>query len=55
MDDNAAILAGHRDHRLVLDIQLLLVADPVLALKDQVGAREAGIEIAPGHVVLGEP
>ena len=32
---------GHGDHRVVLDVQLLLVADAVLALDDEVGAGEA--------------
>ena len=41
-----AVLAGHRDHRVVLDVQLLLVADPVLALEDDVGLGEAGVEVA---------
>ena len=35
-----AVLAGHGDHRVVLDVQLLLVADAVLALEDR-GPRSA--------------
>ena len=31
VDGHSAVVAGHGDHRVVLDVQLLLVADPVLA------------------------
>ena len=41
VDGDAAVRARDRDHALVLDVQLLLVADPVGALDDQVGARHA--------------
>ena len=34
------------DHRVVLDVQLLLVADPVLALEDEVGGGEGRVEVA---------
>ena len=54
VDGDAAILAGHRDHRVVLDVELLLVADPVLALEDDVGLGEARLEVAPADLVLGE-
>ena len=40
MDGDAAVVRRHRDHRVVLDVELLLVADPVLALEDQVGGGE---------------
>ena len=46
---------GHGDHRVVLDVQLLLVADAILALEDDVGAGERGLDIGPGlDRVLGE-
>jgi len=54
VDDDAAVLAGHRDHRLVLDVQLLLVTDPVHALEDEVGLGEARGDIALRNLVLGE-
>ena len=54
VDRDLAVLAGHGDHRLVLDVQLLLVADPVLALEDDVGLGEPSLEIAGTDLVLGE-
>ena len=45
---------GHRDHRVVLDVELLLVADAVLALEDEVGRREGRVRVADGHLVGGE-
>ena len=41
VDGDAAVGAGHGDHRVVLDVQLLLVADAVLALDDEVGRGAA--------------
>ena len=38
-DGDAAALGRDGDHRVVLDVQLLLVADPVLALDDEVRGR----------------
>ena len=35
VDGHPAVLGRHRDHRVVLDVQLLLVADAVLALEDR--------------------
>ena len=35
VDGHAAVLARDRDHRVVLDVELLLVTDPVLALEDR--------------------
>ena len=40
VDGDAAVLARDGDHRVVLDVELLLVADPVLALEDEVGRGE---------------
>ena len=45
-DGDAAPVGRDSDHRVVLDVELLLVADPVLALEDQIGGRERGIRIA---------
>ena len=45
VDDDPAVLAGHGDHRVVLDVQLLLVADPVGALDDQVGGGEPRVKV----------
>ena len=51
---HAAVLPRDGDHGLVLDVELLLVADPVGALDDDLGLGEAGLQIALGHRVLGE-
>ena len=54
VDGDAAVLARDRDHRVVLDVELLLVADPVLALEDEVGGREGGVGVARRELVGGE-
>ncbi len=54
MDRDPAVLAGQRDHRVVLDVQLLLVADPVRALDDHVGGGERGVHVAPAELEVGE-
>ena len=54
VDRDAAVLARHRDHRVVLDVELLLVTDAVRSLDDVVGRRETRLEIARGDVVVGE-
>ncbi len=54
-DGDAATFGGLGDHRVVLDVQLLLVADAILALEDDVGAGERGLDVGPGFDrVLGE-
>ena len=45
---------GHGDHRVVLDVQLLLVADAVRPLEDEVGRGEARLEVARCDLVVGE-
>ena len=42
-------VARHGDHRVVLDVQLLLVADAVGALDHQVRLREARLDVARGR------
>ena len=42
------------DDRVVLDVELLLVTDAVLALEDEVGGGESGVRVALGDVVGGE-
>ena len=42
---------GDGDHRLVLDVELLLVADAVLALDDEVGLGEARVDVAAADLV----
>jgi len=37
VDGHAAVVLRHGDHRVVLDVELLLVTDPVLALEDEIG------------------
>ena len=54
VDRDAAVVGRHRDHRVVLDVQLLLVTDPVLALEDEVGRGERRVGIAGGQLVGGE-
>ena len=49
VDGHAAVLARDRDHRVVLDVELLLVTDPVLALEDEVGGREGRVGVAGGR------
>ena len=51
VDRDAAVVGRHRDHRVVLDVQLLLVTDPVLALEDEVGRGEGRIGVAGGQLV----
>ncbi len=51
---HAAVLARDGDHGLVLDVELLLVTDPVGAFDDDLRLGEAGLQIALGHRVLGK-
>ena len=50
VDGHTAVLAGDGDHRVVLDVELLLVPDPVLALQDEVGLGEAGGSRSPDAI-----
>ena len=50
-DGDAATVGRDRDHRVVLDVELLLVADAVLALEDEVGAGERGLDVVPASIV----
>ena len=54
MDRDAAVRPGHGDHALGLDVELLLVADPVGSLDDQVRLGEARLQVPPGDGVVGE-
>ena len=54
VDGDAAILARHRDHGLVLDVELLLVADPVGPLDHHVRPGHGRRRIAAFDGVLGE-
>ena len=54
VDCHAAVLAGDRDHRIVLDVELLLVTDAVLALDHEVRLGESALEVARGDVEVGE-
>ena len=54
VDGDPAVLARDRDHRVVLDVELLLVTDAVLALEDEVGLGEAALEVAGRDLVVGE-
>ena len=40
VDRDATVLARHGDHRVVLDVELFLVADAVFAFEDEVRGRE---------------
>ena len=53
-DGHAAVVPRDRDHRVVLDVELLLVAHPVFALEDHVGGRHRGVDLAGLDVVVGE-
>ncbi len=52
--DGDAALRRHGDHRVVLDVELLLVAHAVLALEDEVRGGERGIRITAVDGVRGE-
>ncbi len=54
VDRDAAIRPGHGDHRVVLDVELLLVTDPVLALDDEIGAGHGRIDVSGDELVVGE-
>ena len=54
VDRDPAVLARHGDHRVVLDVQLLLVADAVRPLDDDVGFGEARLHVAGSDLVVGE-
>ena len=53
-DGDAAVRGRDGDHRLGLDVDVLLGPHPVLALDHQVGLAEPGVEVAPGDLVAGE-
>ena len=50
-DGDAAVRSWHRDHGLVLDVELLLVADAILALDDEAGRGERGFDVAAADLV----
>ena len=54
MHGDPAVVPGQRDHRVVLDVQLLLVPHAVRALDHDVCARQGGIDIAARELVVGE-
>jgi hypothetical protein len=54
VDGHPAVRLGDGDHGLVLDVELLLVADPIGPLEDQVGRLEAGGQVALRQLVVGE-
>ena len=55
MDGDPAVLARQRDHRVVLDVQLLLVADAVGRLDDhQAVLGQRGVDVALEQLVVGE-
>ena len=54
VDGYAAIRPWDGDHGLVLDVELLLVADAVLAFDHQLGLLEAGLDIALADIEMGE-
>ncbi len=54
VDCDPAILARHGDHRVVLDVELLLVADAVRPLEDEIGLGEADVQVAGRDLVVGE-
>ncbi len=54
VDLDTAVLAGRRDHRVVLDVELLLVADAVRPFEDDVGGGEAGRDVPRVDLVVRE-
>ena len=54
VDRHAAVVARDGDHRVVLDVELLLVADAIGPLEDDVGLVEPGVEVAARDLVVGE-
>ena len=54
VDGDAAILAGDGDHRLVLDVELLLVPDAIDALDDELGGLHRFGRVAALDGVVGE-
>jgi hypothetical protein len=54
VDSDAAVRFGDGDHPVVLDVELLLVADPILTLEDEAGVAEPDLEVAAGDLVVGE-
>ncbi len=53
-DGDAAAFGRDGDHRVVLDVELLLVPDPVLAFEDEVRGRERRIGVTAIDRVTGE-
>ena len=53
-DRDPAVRFRGRDHRLRLDVDVLLGTDPVGPFHDQVGLGEARLEVALGDLVPGE-
>ena len=54
VDGQPAVLLGHGDHRVVLDVELLLVPDAVGPLEHDLRLREARFEVARGDLVVRE-
>ena len=54
VDLDATVPPWEGDDRVVLDVELLLVAGPVFAFDDDVGGRESRVQIAAPDVVVGE-
>ena len=54
VDFDSAVEARDRDHGLVLDVQLLLVADPVLALDHDVRCGQPRLHVALGQLEMRE-
>ena len=54
VNGHAAVVGRDGDDRVVLDVELFLVTDAVLALEHEVGGGESGVRVALGDVVGGE-
>ena len=54
MDGDAAVIAGNGDHGLPLNVELLLVTDPIRALDHVVGLGHRPLDVAAPDRVVGE-
>ena len=54
VDRHATVLGRDRNHGVVLDVELLLVPDPVLAFQDDIGYREPGLQIPAPDLIACE-
>jgi hypothetical protein len=54
VDGHPSVATRDGDHRVVLDVELFLVTDPIRPLDDQVGVGERRCDVALGQIEVGE-